>query len=1359
MAKKTPADWKKEGEKLKGILAAAKKKPQNFGLVELAEGMCLEAHALHPVNKLALAAKKADGAKKANCVTGSFEVNGKLMVFNCLEDKLPGGMDVKFKQFLKKADHGAWKAKFIVKGEDQNGGGTAPEPQDDGAPKRPQVQEEPVGEDPKTVKGEEEAPKDGKKRDVPSKEQLATDLKHMTEIFKLSFESMSPEDAKEIKAALKAIAAAISSGDLVSAQNMSNKLTMVTGVNGSSPMEPISYVSQTSDKKGKSSGRGGDDAKRKKELKKSFDGLKPDLRDAVAKAEGAEKAEIGKLVKGFDKNLKAGKLDEAEENLNALKTKLSGGQEAKTGGGEDEDDDSLLDDISDFVGTVKDKIDEKIEETKEDFEEFVEDVKEGVEDVVTDVKDAFGILSEEDEKRQEKLKALNVPEGRQMALIKLARDNPKTYDSAVKALTSLEKTHKDVDVSPQGVSNAVKAVADAQVEQDTALKAWQDANKETKEKQKELDEKKKAEKDEQAKVDAAQKALDEFQAKVPEDLSTLSKTERDKMAAESEKLINALGDAKKLLKTASDATKAAQGAYDTAAADKQAKANVWFAKRDATNAAKAHEAKLQEKKSLLDALSFGPLSANAKKPMDDASVAKFVDAYTKDPKTASAAVKLAGQVEDPKLIADNVGMMCDKVADGFADKDGKKLKATTEELQLMAENALKNGARMGPEYFKNFEKYLESGKQLEPDDCAPTGMKEGSEEFKKKLALNRAGKMSDALIGEDGKVDPDSKEAKEAMEHMMFHPGSLKQPAPAMTDSMSKLMDDFRDPKKGPEMQGVLDGIKEPTKCLSAHSLVAATIGKEGSAVDAKDIKKSVMSAMLTPLAQGPVGSCFSTGPARAVREQDPVKAMKDMTNIATTGIYKPAKGDPIPAIMGLPKGENPLMRSYEYSIATAGAELEDSRENQNLRKGLFNSASGETSLNDLKDIVGSTKWNNEVQGKVQEAVEDGLVFRYNAGPKVGDGSGDGSSTHGRFEILDASTKKPILKKEDFQKIIGKIAVDACGFEKGSDEEAKVLELVGKQAFIDTILKAYNKGDGDKYAPWSMQSGGFARTSTEALRGGDPNSKSWMSEGDGKPENEGKRTKEVLSKFISGTSGEKSEMISLSTNGREDEGANHAFNGLPNHPSLDKIKPPNTDKKIEEELLKPGKEMASTELPTAQAAAMYDEMVKDILDSYRNEDRKAVADALSGKRPSESMTAGELKKHVNDLLEDFKKKKLEEDMEAWEKEKKKELKVDTLPASLVSKRKALLEKNIASKINKNVDKELIKNFDPPEVVVADTNWGGDDSHVYFVIAPDPASGELKMWRKDKFSGEMSPAGDNWINSTWYELDGVPPVGS
>jgi hypothetical protein len=41
--------------------------------------------------------------------------------------------------------------------------------------------------------------------------------------------------------------------------------------------------------------------------------------------------------------------------------------------------------------------------------------------------------------------------------------------------------------------------------------------------------------------------------------------------------------------------------------------------------------------------------------------------------------------------------------------------------------------------------------------------------------------------------------------------------------------------------------------------------------------------------------------------------------------------------------------------------------------------------------------------------------------------------------------------------------------------------------------------------------------------------------------------------------------------------------------------------------------------------------------------------------------------------------------------------------------------------------------------------------ILFVVAPDPSTGDLKMWKKDKFSGKLTPLGKNWEDANWYKV--------
>ncbi len=329
MAKK---DWKKEGEELKKVVAAAKKKPQNFALVELKEGMSLCAHPLNPVGKLAIEAKKADGAKKANCVTGKLKVNGKQFVFDCLEDKLPGGIEIKFKQYLKKVDHGAFKAAFNLPEAEQKDAKKADEEEAAPQPRRPAAPEpEPEAETQAAAQAEapqsEEAASDENAEEQKetgsgkqlSAEQLTANFEHISEIFELSYDGMDEKQAKDLQGVLKSIGDALKNGDLTGAQSMMNKLGLLTGVTPASPKQPITLAAP------KQKGGDMDPAelkKKKKDLTNDLKDLKPDLQKATVQSDPAGQKELQTLIKQFQKQFKANEVGDAEESFAELKTKV-----------------------------------------------------------------------------------------------------------------------------------------------------------------------------------------------------------------------------------------------------------------------------------------------------------------------------------------------------------------------------------------------------------------------------------------------------------------------------------------------------------------------------------------------------------------------------------------------------------------------------------------------------------------------------------------------------------------------------------------------------------------------------------------------------------------------------------------------------------------------------------------------------------------------------------------------------------------------------------------------------------------------------------------------------------------------------
>ncbi len=297
--KKSKAELKQEGDAVKAIFATAKKKEQNCAMVLCGDGsLAIEADPRLPTDNLFKKARKRKGATPKG-VTGVLKVKGTEMEL-VLTQEPPGGLETKLKQYLAKIGV-KMKPNFILPAED------------DGA-----------SADGDAAAQEEQAARtataNGQDAEGPSKEQLASDLKHITEIFKLSFGDMDENSAKELKSALKKIAASIASGDLVGAQNMMNQLKLLTGVGPDSPMQAVSLTAFGG--AGESNGESKDPAARKKELTAQFQDLKPEIQRSVRISNPAHKAQMENLIKTFGKKMKAGDLEESKAALTAFKDQI-----------------------------------------------------------------------------------------------------------------------------------------------------------------------------------------------------------------------------------------------------------------------------------------------------------------------------------------------------------------------------------------------------------------------------------------------------------------------------------------------------------------------------------------------------------------------------------------------------------------------------------------------------------------------------------------------------------------------------------------------------------------------------------------------------------------------------------------------------------------------------------------------------------------------------------------------------------------------------------------------------------------------------------------------------------------------------
>ncbi len=941
------------------------------------------------------------------------------------------------------------------------------------------------------------------------------------------------------------------------------------------------------------------------------------------------------------------------------------------------------------------------------------------------------------------------------ALKKMAASDPKAFAAAMATLKTMDAGGA-LDTSPDAMQASLEAYEAARKKMADALAAKKAAEGKIVAATIDIGVKGIALGVQRGLAAVAAKALADFQAGLP-DPASMSEAERNAAVAESTRLINANEDAKKALAAAEKAQADAIAARDAGIAEKAKAEGDAAAAKGPMEAAEAANDALDSKQALLEAVTAGRLSPGAKPAFKDEDKAAFLAAFAKDGKLATAAMDIAARAKDPSVVAQNVGMVAGKLTDGFADADGNKLDLPKEQLRAMSQNALQMGALQGEEYFQGFDAYLKTGAQLKPDpygglDAPITDSNKAEDQRQNKIALARSGAMGAAAIQPDGSVDFNSDAAKGAMDHMLFHPGSLNNFTPQMTQKMAETKALFADGTTGPKAEALIAGTKLPAPgspgSLNSKKIVAGTMGKKPGEVTDHDAKGAVLSAMMTPLSQGPVGSCFSTAPVRAVRETDPMRAMGEYSKIASTGLFTAKNGATYPANLTPPLGENPLMRSWEYSVATAAAEEQTSVERGNLRFGLTDPVNAAWNLGAMQGIVGNAAWQNSndpvtgdivpgVQEKINTAIATQLKFEYNAGPGIGappGGSGDGSSTMGKYKIM--YNGNALDSEAKFMAAIQAIALGAAGVAPPDAKAAQIVTLVDGAGFKSAVLAAYTAPQ----APWDLPDGGMERQTAKVLDGGTPQNQDVMQDRASLPAvSDGQRVQDVLSSVLTLHKGMTGDMGPLGTLGAN---AAHAFNTLPNHPSLDKIKDPNSAAKIQSELVAPGQAIAAKTLSLEETVMLYEKQINTYLAKASDDERPLLVAALK-KRPTAGMKPAALEAKVSAELAAYVPVVAQHKTDIYIK--------DNLPAATNTQKAnvlAFFTKQVRDNIKGEMAGTMASSFAMPEVVIADSNWGTSKDQTYFVVAPDPRTGDLIMWKKDVISGDMTPLGQNWTDGAW-----------
>ncbi|MFN4170631.1 MAG: hypothetical protein ACK4GW_02635 [Pseudorhodobacter sp.] len=1282
MAKKSAAELKEEGTALNELIVQGRKRALNYALVMGKEGCALDAHPTKGADVMWRQAKAAAGGTRG--AQGVMNVVGKVIELACETEDFPGTLPKMFKRHLKERGLSFKVVMILPNGQRLDDGEEDEDAEESGQDIGDETTEEGAGTD----------------TDTDPMAEVTARLKALVpQVRALTTEGVAA--AEKLGKGLQAAAGEIKSGNLERAQMLVAAVAKSLNELRGDPPAP-------SGEDGREAPSGTQDiappappvppvdpSVAGEQLQSEFDALGGKLETLKEKASKEVAGKAGQLATMFGSLMGQGDLKKAAGVLKLLGT-------------------TIASELSKLAETTGGKVEEP-----------------------STVNPNAMIAAHG---------ALSVKE--RAALLDLSKSNPAGFAAAAGALQAMDKDGI-VDISPAARQKALEdaeATRKQEVAHRAALKAaqtelaalaaggkpvpgspWEAAHQG---------------------AEQAAKNLRDFAVTVGNPLTMTEKQRQDAMV-EAQRLGQLLNEAQaaaeKARKDMEDAAKLkVAGATNDLDGSKQA----------ALEAHRDMEAK-DAKRSLVNALTFGPLSPGGKPPMSDADKSAFIEAFGKDGVMARQALDMAVGSSDPSLIARNVGMLTGKVADGFADATGKKMDLPPEQMRAMGMNALRMGGLQGEEYFKGFDSYLKSGKQHDPDPtggmAAPLDDPEQEEARRKKVAVARSQQMGATALDDTGKVNFDSPGAKAAMDQMLFHPGSLTTFTPHMTQKMAETKALFADPTKGPIAQRTIDKTRLPGTDHPGHKasldIVARTMGKPEGSVTDDDAKGSVLAAMMTPLSQGPVGSCFVTAPVRAIRELDPLRAMEEYSKIARTGQFVAHDGFTIPANRRVPQDENVLMRSWEYSVATATQEQAQSVNRKELNKALMPGTDPATGLDRIKDIVGKD-WNGSkpflpfmkpdegVKLRLTKAIQQKMRFEYNAGLDATGGGGDGSSTNGVYQIFVGDV--PLDSEAAFKKELQKLALEAAKEKPDSKRGKEIVDLVNSQSFIDEVLASYGPPPSDpkeeRDSPWNLGGGGLETTASKVLDGGNPRYDVFLTKRapSDPPRTEGERNKVLLEGIITAQQGRGSDMVLMGTNGAS---ANHAFNTLPNDPSVADLQPPDIGDKIDAKLIEPGKKIATTKLPAEQTAVVFEETVRSVMDSVHPDDRGVVMETLKA-LPTTALSPSEIKdaiigaitqKEIDDFL-------LNDEPGAT-------------PERIAEVRRDFTENN-EDWIGADISLALTQKMRPPEVVVADTNWGDAESQVQFVIIPDATSGELVLFKKNTFTGKLTPAGDNWTDAKW-----------
>ncbi|MBB94962.1 MAG: hypothetical protein CML68_10215 [Rhodobacteraceae bacterium] len=736
--------------------------------------------------------------------------------------------------------------------------------------------------------------------------------------------------------------------------------------------------------------------------------------------------------------------------------------------------------------------------------------------------------------------------------------------------------------------------------------------------------------------------------------------------------------------------------------------------RQADQEAKGLARALLGTKLLAEALDTGPLSMKgAGRKLPDAVASDLIDAFTTHPRLAADTVDIAQDAMDPEAVVQGIATVGAQLDAGFVSATGAVPYGF--DAHAYALDLLKMGGTCGADYFARLNDYISNDGLMDlqplPDD--PTN--------RDSRGTRRCMAVAGELMDMNGNLDLNRADAKKAVGKMLFHPATMADPTPAMNKHMLKALRELDTQPLRAQAAHVINNTPA-ANTPAAVALVNAATGGHGNPSNF-ETRQAILAAMLQSVDQGPVGSCFATAPARKLRDVTPLTAMQTFRELAVNGRFTSAKGPPpTPAVINIPPGENPLIRSMEYTIATAMGQ-DAAMDTQRLLSAIDNRGAYGVQQHLIANPVAGLDANN-IALRIKTAVRAEFTPVYDPTILNAQVAGDGRSDRGRYVMYD-QTGARIDTRADYQARVEQVALAATGYAATSPEGQAIVQAVqqGLMAELDG-LQAQGVD-----IPWYMTDGGLTEEAVETVFGAMVRTP-MVAELPAVPAGDvaiGQRTVELMENLMGAFGTAADDMLLVRAEGI------HGFNALPNHPSvLDLMQGPGTAaQKLQDKLVQPGLDLAAAQLDTAEAVAQFDKLFEGPLTQLEQEARNMalpeqqrarnaraanrLRQAMDQYRPTAPCTPGGLQALVT----------------------------QTANASRCIRANAIAER---------LGNQLASAYAEPQVVIADPNWGDDEMHVFFVVAPDPVSGHPKLWKRIDPPGTLEAADPKWLKASWMTLE-------